>query len=214
MKNGCLHSIMAYLVRTTIERRHRIMARYTVGNRILDVGFAGAPNRYLGDDKHVVGYDAIEAQAIPGYSEIIKGEIGDIGTRLSGRKFDTILLGEVIEHVEAPYSALRELWRLIDNDGRLILSTPNPLSLPTLFFEFMGSKRFFYTQYHLYYFLPRWVERMLSLTGYTLERIVPVGLYLLPIPVPTSLSYMLVYVAKKQSSAGAPGGIQGYQVSS
>ena len=47
--------------------------------------------------------------------------------------------------------------------------------------------------------LPRWVARMLDLTGFRLVRTVPVGLWL-PfgyVPgVPVAMSYQLVYVAE------------------
>jgi SAM-dependent methyltransferase len=42
---------------------------------------------------------------------------------------DRVLLVEVIEHLEAPWSALRQAARLVAPGGRLVVSTPNLASL-------------------------------------------------------------------------------------
>jgi len=42
---------------------------------------------------------------------------------------DRVLLVEVIEHLEAPWSALRQAARLVAPGGRLVLSTPNLATL-------------------------------------------------------------------------------------
>src|SRR5712691_313810 len=43
-----------------------------------------------------------------------------------GRQFDTIVAGEIIEHLENPGLFLRNLLRHLKPSGTLILSTPNP----------------------------------------------------------------------------------------
>jgi SAM-dependent methyltransferase len=42
---------------------------------------------------------------------------------------DRVLLVEVIEHLEAPWTALREAARLVAPDGRIVVSTPNLVTL-------------------------------------------------------------------------------------
>jgi SAM-dependent methyltransferase len=179
------------------------MASFASGPEILDIGYASAPNRHLCEKGHVVGYDISAGKKPFGYDEIVQGDITNIADLLAGRRFDTILLGEVIEHVEAPYTALKDLKTLMHDNSRLIISTPNPLSFPVLWFEFFWSKRFFYTTDHLYYFLPRWMERMLDITGYTLEKVQSVGLYNFPVPAPKRLSYLLIYIASNKASKNA-----------
>lgn len=202
MKTDKKEPFLKKLGRGSIERRHRKMAGLTEGPLILDVGYAAAPNRYLCQKGHVVGYDILAGDKPCGYEETVQGDITDILDRLKGRRFNTIVLGEVIEHVEAPYAVLRDIRALMCDSGRLIISTPNPLSFPVLWFEFCRSRRFFYTQDHLHYFLPRWMARMLDVAGYTVEQIQPVGFYNLPVPAPKSLSYILIYVATRKASAG------------
>jgi SAM-dependent methyltransferase len=46
-------------------------------------------------------------------------------------EFDAVVCVEAIEHVENPFHLLRELRRVLRPGGRLILTTPNVLSLPS-----------------------------------------------------------------------------------
>ena len=123
-----------------------------------------------------------------------------INDKLQGYMFDTIILGELIEHVENPYSLLRNLHHLLKGNRQVIISTPNPLGFPVCFCELFNIKRYFYDNEHKYYFLPRWAERLIQQSGYEIERIIPVGLLVpglsISIPSPKILSYQLIYVCK------------------
>ena len=58
--------------------------------------------------------------------------------------FDTVVFLEIIEHLRNPYSAVRELHRVLKPGGRLVLSTPNILSLKSrVRFLLEGSYEFF-----------------------------------------------------------------------
>jgi 2-polyprenyl-3-methyl-5-hydroxy-6-metoxy-1,4-benzoquinol methylase len=50
----------------------------------------------------------------------------DVQTLDLGRTFDTIVAGEIIEHLENPGLCLRALRRHLRPDGKLIVTTPNP----------------------------------------------------------------------------------------
>ena len=150
-----------------------------------------------------IGYDIDKLKNnIEIYSKQILGDIKDIKKKFRNRKFDSIICGELIEHLENPYQFLYDLKFLLKDNGRLIISTPNPLGFPIIIFELFRNKKFFYTKDHYYYFLPRWVERLLDFTGYQILEIKPVGLwfgfFFIPWS-PKSLSYQLIYVAKKKS---------------
>lgn len=43
--------------------------------------------------------------------------------------FDYVILAEVIEHLKEPYSAVKEINRILKPGGKLVLSTPNILNL-------------------------------------------------------------------------------------
>jgi len=158
------------------------------------------PNTYL-NRLYCVGYDINKPiNSASGYAEEIWGDVKDIRTKLDGRRFDSIICGELIEHLENPYQFLRNLRGLLADEGRLILSTPNPLGFPIHLCEIFRIKRFFYEETHTYSFPPRWVERLLNLSGYELCQVKPVGVWL-PFAVwpycPVVLSYQIVYIAQK-----------------
>lgn len=55
---------------------------------------------------------------------------------LSGRRFNQVVAIEVIEHLENPSRFFREIAGLLEDDGKLILSTPNVLSVPSVMAAF------------------------------------------------------------------------------
>ena len=179
-------------------RLKKIAARCR-GGSVLDIGYACKPNGHL-RGLYRVGLDLSLPPVPSGYEEEIVGNALDLGLSLDSRRFDTIVAGELIEHLEDPYAFLRSLRAHLNEGGRVILSTPNPVAWPVVFFEWCGSRRFFYSYDHTYYFAPRWVRRILESTGFVLEEIAPVGLLLpLPgvtLPCPVGLSYQVIYVAR------------------
>jgi SAM-dependent methyltransferase len=189
------------------QARLRKVAELAEGQSVLDIGYAQIPNPYL-EGRHRVGYDLnAPSDGTVRYEEEFRGDVCEITEVLRGRTFDTVICGELIEHLENPYAFLRDLGSLLAPRGRLILTTPNPLGFPVLFCELLRLRRFFYTSEHLYYFLPRWVVRMIEFAGFDVAKIRPVGWWL-PFGVlgccPVSLSYQVIYVAHKRA-VGAEG---------
>jgi len=180
------------------RRRLLLLAEEVVGPDVLDIGYAQLPNVYLGSH-NVTGLDLMEPNGPqPGYARTVRGDATRIVDIFGASAFDTVVFGELIEHLEEPYEFLRGVRSVVRPGGRIVLSTPNPMAFPVIFFEAMRSDRFFYTADHVYYFLPRWIRRMLERTGFSLVKALPVGLWLpLPfvVPCPVALSYQVVYVA-------------------
>jgi 2-polyprenyl-3-methyl-5-hydroxy-6-metoxy-1,4-benzoquinol methylase len=48
------------------------------------------------------------------------------------RKFDTIIAGEIIEHLESPIQFIRYCKSILKRNGRIILTTPNAIGLQYL----------------------------------------------------------------------------------
>jgi len=85
---------------------------------------------------------------------------------------DRVLLVEVIEHLEAPWSALRQAARLVAPGGRLVVSTPNLATLRhRLELGLRGRLTSFRpdNQPHLSPALPHVTERILGEEGLTLD---------------------------------------------
>ena len=180
------------------RHRQRTIAKLAHGDHILDIGCADRPNAYL-RARRVTGLDRNEMVVKPPYTEHIVGDIADIGVLLPNQQFDTVLMGELIEHIERPYDLLRSIRSHIVPGGSLILSTPNPLGIPVVLAEYLCLRRFYYTPHHVFYFTPRWVWRLLERTGYRVTRTIGCGASIAGfwLPAPARLSYIVIYVANR-----------------
>lgn len=66
------------------------------------------------------------------------------GLPFSDNTFDHVLFLEVIEHLKNPYFVVEEINRILSKEGKLILSTPNILSLKSrIRFLFEGNFEYF-----------------------------------------------------------------------
>jgi hypothetical protein len=177
---------------------HRIASLCQVG-AVLDLGYAAKPNPYY-TGVHRVGLDLVPPRQPSGYEEEVVGDAMDLQASLPGRRFETIVAAELIEHLERPYDFIRGLTGHLTAQGRIVLSTPNPVSWPVAAFEILRSRRNFYSSDHTFYFTPRWMIRLLERCGFAVEHVHPVGLLLplssIVIPCPVSLSYHVIYVAR------------------
>ena len=118
------------------ERIHW-MCRQAQGARVLDIGCSqGIASLLLGrEGKHVTGIDR-ESGAIEEAERRLAAEEEDVRERVRfvhldalaatfpARSFDTVLLGEVIEHLVDPRPVLTAAQRWLKPDGRLVLTTP------------------------------------------------------------------------------------------
>lgn len=125
------------------------IARYILsraeGRTVLNVGAAGGIATYLPDGRDLwlhaklgavarelvgidIDTDAIAYAARHG-EEIVVADCEDMDL---GRRFEVIVLSDVIEHLDRPGQALQVLMRHLEPGGRLILTTPNPTYAGTL----------------------------------------------------------------------------------
>ena len=180
----------------------RLIGRLAVGPDVLDIGFAQQPNPWL-RHFHTVGVDLNRSREPSGYAEEIVGDAMCLDVLLHGHRFNTIACGNFIEHIEEPYRFLRSLHPHLCEGGRLIMTTPNPLGFPQIFFEMLRSKRFYYTREHLYAFTPRWAVRLLESAGFLVRSVRPVGLQLLCCApwCPTFMSHDVIYMAEPRRGA-------------
>jgi 2-polyprenyl-3-methyl-5-hydroxy-6-metoxy-1,4-benzoquinol methylase len=189
------------------QRRLRLIADLVEGPRVLDLGYAAMPNAGV-SARDVVGFDLDRPLDVPSnYTEHAAGDVMELSEVLGGRQFDTVLCGELIEHVERPYDLLREIHRVLEPGGLLLLTTPNPVAWPPLLAEWTSSRRYLFTEEHTYYFAPRWVVRMLERTEFVVERTKSVGFWL-PFGVvpwcPVALSYQVLFASRKPACSRAP----------
>ncbi|OGD93348.1 hypothetical protein A2697_03330 [Candidatus Curtissbacteria bacterium RIFCSPHIGHO2_01_FULL_41_44] len=186
--------------------RHKKIAHLAKG-RILDVGYADHPNRFLKGD--VTGLDLIKPKELPeNYRKLVVGDALIIGNLFKANSFDTLIAAEIIEHLENPAQFLRGARQILKNNGILIISTPNPYHLLTLIAnalfirpEFTAHKT--HDPYHINLFPYRNMVTLLEHCDFRVEKVISTGGLILNIasgpiiPFPKAFSQGFIYVVRK-----------------
>lgn len=104
------------------------------GSRTLEVGPGnGVISRWLAQRKQCVTFGVEIAPAAAthsrdAFSHLWIGSIEDpaiVAEIQQAAPFDAIIFADVLEHLVDPWSVLRNMRRLLANDGRVLLSVPN-----------------------------------------------------------------------------------------
>jgi len=156
--------------------------KYRPSGRLLDVGCAVGVFLAIAKDR---GWDVTGVDVSPfavAYAReklgvnAVAGELEDVA--FPDGHFDVITLWDVIEHFPDPIATLREVRRILKDDGLLFVNTPNEQSLLKVFARFFycasGGKftypvRKMYHQWHLTYFTAESLQRALRLSGFRTE---------------------------------------------
>jgi len=129
---------------TLIRDRLSVIERYVQHGDVLDLGCVDARperedagtrlerkpdvlfRRIVEINPNTLGVD-IDEEGVRVLREMgYRVEYGDVETMDLDRRFDTIVAGEIIEHLENPGLFLRNIRRHLKSGGAIILSTPNP----------------------------------------------------------------------------------------
>lgn len=152
------------------------------GMRVLDIACKdGVLLRKIRDaqvDVDYVGID-IAARAIEKTERLGLGGrfvVADVmeGTPFPDGSFDRVFALEILEHLPEPARFLTEVRRVLADDGRLLLSVPNPY----YYMEFVNEvRRFPDTEGHLFSFTNANLRALLDLYGFEVEE--TIGTFLL-----------------------------------
>jgi len=129
-------------------KREDIILNEIVDKHVLDIGSVGQTSKYsLWNQYQSVEYksltgidiDLISNENIDLFGEdaLSKGfdiVAGNMETHKFGRKFDVIIAGDVIEHVNNQGNFLVNVHQHLEDGGKFILTTPNA-KWPTVFLE-------------------------------------------------------------------------------
>jgi len=131
-----------------IEPRIYIVSRWIGKNKkILDVGCYNGlyAEIFKNNNNEVYGIDASCDAVKEANKRGIKATVADLEGCFPYPKefFDIIHAGEVIEHLYDTDDFVQECRRVLKKDGKLIITTPNTLSLPRRILYFFGIGKFF-----------------------------------------------------------------------
>jgi 2-polyprenyl-3-methyl-5-hydroxy-6-metoxy-1,4-benzoquinol methylase len=82
--------------------------------------------------------------------------------------FDIVLASHLIEHLNDPFSFLKEAHRILKDDGHIFITTPNISGLQAYLCGGMWRSAIFD---HLYLFSARTLKKMLKRAGYKVEKV-------------------------------------------
>lgn len=138
------------------------------GNRILDIGCSAG---FLLDEAKKGGWDPYGVELSKWASDFAKNKLGleniFCGTLFEAHYpvnyFDAVVLIDSIEHLTDPKGVLTEIRRILKPSGMLCVNTPNFNSLLS---KILGAKWWGVKRFHLYYFSPHTLVKMLKNTGF------------------------------------------------
>ncbi len=142
----------------------------------------------------VTGVDALpdisERAALCDYFSVdLNQGLEAVADRLNGKRFDRVLLLDILEHLYDPARLLQQCHRLLQEDGHVIVSVPNvanfSVRLALLFGNFNYTDRGILDNTHVRWYTRRTARQMLVNAGY---RIVAERLTVVPIALALGIS--------------------------
>lgn len=148
--------------------RLNFLKKYIREGHVLDVGNLGPDGQLHRDIRtsfpksFIIGIDNNEEMAKK--SNFPNQVIGDVTKPLpfDDNYFDTVYLGEIIEHVWEPKKLLEEVHRVLKKEGVLIIDTPHVYALIRMIRFFIKGRDFLGEPSHKIFFTPVILKNLLE----------------------------------------------------
>lgn len=166
------------------ERNDLFLGLAVQGRRILELGCAdGFISQYLVQHGCSVTGVEIDAEAAARAREwcnqVFTCDLNDSEwIRMVGDGFDTVLCGDVLEHLTDPWSVLRQILSVLTENGRVVVSLPNIANIRVRLALLAG--KFEYEQHgildvtHLRFFTLRSARELIEQSGYRITSCHPI----------------------------------------
>ena len=148
--------------------RFNFIKKHIKKGRILDIGNLGADGQMHKNiiaafsDSHIIGLDNNKQKAKE--LNFPNQVIGDITKSLpfESSYFNTVYLGELIEHTWEPKKLLEEVYRILKKEGRVIIDTPHVYALKRMIRFFITGKDCLGDPDHKVFFTPAVLKNILG----------------------------------------------------
>ena len=157
--------------RATARRLLDLIGRHVAGGSLLDVGCG---HGLLLDEARRRGFEVsgLElSRAAAAYARDVLGlDVAEAPLEDTGRRYDVIVLADVVEHLDDPAGALRTCASMLADGGALCVVTPDPAS-PTA--KLAGSRWWGLVPAHTCLLPRRTLRELLSASGLVISEDVP-----------------------------------------
>lgn len=163
-----------------LSRLDFLLEYYKPGN-ILDLGNVGGvfgqgkSNSFhidfankVKDSSKVYGFDLFLPQNLKYYPNQKQGDI-EKGLPYKDRFFDTVYMGELLEHLSMPGFVLDEISRILKDNGVLIIDVPNPYSLYRIASFVTKREENLFDPTHVIFYTPASLKSILHRHGFTVQ---------------------------------------------
>ena len=155
-----------------LSKKHQLIAGLQQGKTILDVG---AGTGYFLNYMKQQGYETLGIEIDADARAHGQKEFGldirppkDLKEGLIDKKFDTISLWHVLEHLYNPETYLQHFYNVLQDNGHLIIALPNADSYDA------NRYKSYWAAYdvprHLWHFTPKTLEKLANDNGFKLEK--------------------------------------------
>jgi SAM-dependent methyltransferase len=158
---------------------------------VLDLGFAEMPND---DILNITGIDIKKCKKPNNYDKVIQADLNK-GIPLSSGLFDTVIAGDVIEHLENPVFFVKECSRVLKKNGTLIITAFNAYYLWHIFGRTDDEHYSIWTH--------QYMKKILSMYNLEISKSIGTGFEIpftgfVKVNVPRKLSKIMIFVCKKR----------------
>jgi SAM-dependent methyltransferase len=196
----------------TQERKMRLFAESSRGI-VLDVGGSENPNHFLDASNAVREVYLLDIKepdtSLPRkYRNFIKFDLNEIIERrlpFNEGFFDTIILGDVLEHLYHPLALLHDAKRILKDDGVLLISLPTPKYYIEVIHNLLFSKPMGFPE-HKILFTRTQMKQFLEILGFKIAKIIgysfwipllKIGFVNTKYRVPELMTWQQIYVCLK-----------------
>ncbi len=170
-----------YPIKSSKHSSHYYARHMTGSNQdVLDIGcgdgyfgaeLAKSGNRITGiDDRVTPANDVFERY----FTADLDSGIAPMVEQLQGKRFDRVLLLDVLEHLKTPETILEQVHGVLKREGSVIVSLPNIANIVVrimlLFGQFNYRQRGLLDRTHLRFFTRKSARRLLEENGYKIEQ--------------------------------------------
>lgn len=171
---GLFNKIYQAIRNYTISKKFKLVSNYVSRGTLLDIGCGTGEflNYFSQRGWDVCGVEpgaSARNLAIKNYKLKVVGE--DLITSMKDMSYDVITMWHVLEHVHFLNERLKQINRILNSEGLLIIAVPNYTSYDANYYKEKWAA--YDVPRHLYHFSPQTITRLLSLNGFELVKTLP-----------------------------------------